>query len=376
MEFRKWATLAEAQTGKSITVQLREITKLNKTGGQCGVTDYYQFKLYDDSYLKGRGREDFLGWRLEEEFSRSLNPRYAVLPAWDKMTFAVTAYASGLPVAPTVACFHPANNISEIFGAHLKTVDEVREYLRTPSVYPLFGKPAFSQGGHGALHLAGINDGLDQLVLLDGKTIPLDKFLYRLTEAVDQRFHKPLCGYLFQKPLRQANEVLALTNWPAICSVRIVCLNHLGYVTPIRAVLKMAVPPNHTDNFSHGGSGNIAANIDLATGEIGIALDRLWPGAEIYSAFPGAGASLNGFMVPGWDELLSICDRAGRVYPLMKIHHWDFAITNDGPKIMELNDIGGSWVVQMHGHGLLTSDTREFLKTHVDKKTHSWVTRL
>jgi len=60
---------------------------LRRTGGQCGISDYYRLKLYDDSYLTGRGRDDFLGWKLHTEFSLALNPRVAGLPAWDKSVF-------------------------------------------------------------------------------------------------------------------------------------------------------------------------------------------------------------------------------------------------------------------------------------------------
>src|SRR3990172_668591 len=94
-EYREWATLAQQQTGKSFLTQLREIQALRHTGGQCGISDYYGYKLYDDTYQKGRGAQDFLGWRLQQQFSLALNPRNAVLPAWDKFAFMVIAGSAG-----------------------------------------------------------------------------------------------------------------------------------------------------------------------------------------------------------------------------------------------------------------------------------------
>jgi hypothetical protein len=57
----------------------------------------------------------------------------------------------------------------------------------------------------------------------------------------------------------------------------------------------------------------------------------------------------------------------------MKIHHWDFALTSEGPMILELNDMGGTEIAQVHGHGLLTQETREFLKRYANTQTHPWI---
>ena len=260
-EYRAWATQAQAQTGKSWLTQLGEIRALKAMGGQCGVSDYYWYKLYDDDYLLGRGRADFLGWRAQARFSLALNPRNAVLPAWDKGVFMLMATAAGLPVAPVRACFHPAKRISDALGRHLQTPQETGAYLRDPSVYPLFGKPGYSQQGYGSAYLAGYDETSDTLRLLNGKAMSVDAFLTRLREPVDHRYHRPECGYLFQQPFTLAPELQAFTNWPAICGVRVVCLNGPDGAFPIRAVWKIATPPNHVDNFSLGKHGNLLANI-------------------------------------------------------------------------------------------------------------------
>lgn len=376
LEYRNWATLAKAQTGKSVATQAREIYELKKLGGHCGISDYYWHKLYDDSYLKGRGREDFIGWRLLQELSLSLNPRYAVLPAWDKINFSLIADAAGLPIAPTDACFHQGKEISGIFGHHLRTLDMAREFLRNPSVYPLFGKPVYSQGGYGTAYLKGFAKEEDELVLLDGDRLPLESFLKRLLETVDHRYHKPECGYLFQRPLTSSPDIQALTNWSAVCSVRIICLNHQGNVSPIRAALKIALPPNHTDNFGMGDHGNLLANVDIATGKIDTPIGGFWPDTEVFQNHPTTGVALEGFQVPAWKTILEYCEEAGKIFPLMKIHHWDFAITDQGPKMMELNDLGGTQIAQMHGHGLLTQEVRTFLKQHANQQQHPWVNSL
>jgi Sugar-transfer associated ATP-grasp len=375
-EYREWAALAQQQTGKGLLTQLQEIMDLKGFGGQCGITDYYWHKLYDDGYLKGRGRQDFLGWRLLQEFSLALNPRYSVLPAWDKIAFVQLADAARLPIAPGMACFHRASSIAPALGLHLKSREAVGAFLRDPSIYPLFGKPAFSQGGYGTAYLAGLDTPADSLVMLDGKTMRVDDFLNRLEVTVDHRYHKPQCGFLFQKPLNLAPEIAAISHWSAICSVRVICLNGPEGVTPIRAAWKIAVQPNHTDNFGMGDHGNLLADVDLKTGQVRTTIGGFWPQTQVLLKHPVSGLVLEGFQLPGWQRVLEVCRLGGPVFPLMKIHHWDFALTDQGPVIMELNDLGGTQIAQMHGHGVLTLETREFLKRHANRQAHPWIKKL
>lgn len=375
-EYQEWAARATQQTGKSLVTQLREIKSLKAAGGQCGVTDYYWYKLYDDDYLLGRGRLDFLGWRLQPAFSLALNSRSAVLPAWDKYVFMLMASSAGIPVAPIRACYHRSARIAEALGRHLKSRDDVATFLRDPSIYPLFAKPAYSQQGYGSAYLAGYDAATNRLNLLGGAPLLLDDFLTRLDQSVDPRYHRPECGYLFQESLTLAPEIRAVTNWPAICGVRIICLNGPEGAKPIRAVWKIATPPNHVDNFSLGKNGNLLADIDLATGAVSKVIDGFWPKTRILASHPNSGQPLDGFRLPGWDRVLDACKRGGEAFPLMKIHHWDFALTDRGPLVLELNDVGATEMVQVHGRGLLTPETRDFLKRHADAKAHPWVSAL
>ncbi|NWG31230.1 MAG: hypothetical protein HXY29_07025 [Rhodocyclaceae bacterium] len=375
-EFRQWASVAKSQTGKDWLTQAREIWALKHAGGRCGVTDYYWFRLYDESYLRGRGAKDFLGWRLQDPFNFALNPRHAVLPAWDKLVFHQLASAAGLPVAPLKAVYHPGARLPAEFGVHLRTAAEVEAYLRCQSHFPLFAKPAFSQQGVGVLYLTGYDRGQDSLLLAEGGSMLLSEFMKRVVGSVDRRYHKPECGFLFQEPLRLAPEIERLTGWPAICGVRIVCLNGPDCVVPIGGAWKIAVAPNVMDNFHMGAYGNLVAEIDLTSGEVGRVADGLGPSAGIGEIHPRTGRHLSGFRLPDWPELLRMCRLAGPVFPLMKVHHWDFALTDRGPVILELNDMGGTQIVQLFGQGLLTEFTRDFLKRYADRAGHPWINDL
>lgn len=375
-EYREWARLAREQTGKSLLIQAREILALRRAGGQCGITDYYWFRLYDADHLCGHA-EDFLGWRLQDSFNFALNPRHVVLPAWDKLVFHQLATAAGLPVVPLKAVYHPGPRLSlPGLVQHLRTAAEVEAYLRCRENYPLFAKPAYSQQGVGVLHLCDYDRAQDSLLRVDGSRLPVTDFVKRVFESVDRRYHKPECGFLFQEPLRLAPEIERLTGWPAICGVRIVCLNGPAGVVPIGAAWKIAVPPNHVDNFHMGSYGNLVAEVDLESGEIGRMIDGLGPGAHLLDTHPRTGLRLSGLRLPGWTQLLRVCREAGPVFPLMKVHHWDFALSDRGPVILELNDMGGTQIVQLFGRGLLSEVTRDFLRQHVDRKVHPWINHL
>ncbi len=375
-EYRAWVRLAEAQTGKGLLTQAREIRALKRAGGRCGVTDYYWFRLYDAAYQRGRGAPDFLGWRLQDPFNFSLNPRHAVLPAWDKRVFHQLASAAGLPVVPLKATFYPGGRLPEEFGRLLRNVGEAAAFLRQPESYPLFAKPAHSQQGVGALHLSAYDPAADDILLADGGRLAVNDFVPRLVRSVDPRYHRPECGFLFQEALRLPPEIEDITGWPAICGVRIVCLNDATGVRPIGAAWKIAVAPNRVDNFHMGAFGNLVAGVDLATGAVDGVVDGFWPGANLLDRHPQTGRPFAGFRLPGWQRLLRVCQDAGAVFPLMKVHHWDFALTDRGPVLLELNDMGGAQIAQLHGRGLLTETTREFLKRHADRRAHPWVDAL
>lgn len=370
------ARLVQKETGKSLLQQLSDIRQLGRYPGQCGVSDYYELRLYCDDYLSGNGREDFIGWRLENDFSLSLNPRHAVLPAWDKHVFTQLADGAGLPTIPTVACLHPARTIPGIFGKHLKSRSDVQTFLSDPDNYPLFGKPAFSQQGIGAYYLAGYTADSRMVLLKSGEEIYIDSFIDRLFAPIDPQYHRPESGYLFQRPLEMHGALQQLTGTDTICSLRVVCLNGHDGAFPIAAIWKIAVPPNSVDNFSRGKYGNQVADVDLQTGKIGPLIGQFWPGAQLQEIHPVSKLPVSNTLLPHWADVLNVCREAGKVFPLMKIHHWDIAITPTGPRILELNDQGALAFLQLYGKGLLGPEVRSFIKSNTSSRKFPWVARL
>jgi hypothetical protein len=282
----------------------------------------------------------------------------------------------GLPIVPTVATFKASSRLPAIFGKHLRNTADAAAFLRDPNIYPLFGKPAYSQQGYGSAYLERYEQDSDCLVLLDGRSIAVDQFLTWLEKPVDHRYHKPECGFLFQQPLKLCQRIEQLTGWTAICGARVICLNGPDESTPLRAIWKIAVPPNHVDNFSLGKYGNLLADIDPATGAISRVLGGLWPETRLLTDHPVSGLPFKDFQLPDWHVVLDACKAMGELIPLMRIQHIDFAFTDQGPRILEINDIGGTEIAQLHGHGLLTKRMSVFLKAYGNRTSHPWINSL
>lgn len=370
------AKQAQLLTGKPLITQLKEIRQLRTYAGQCGMSDYYQFCLYDDHYIGTGSRKDYIGWRIANDFSKALNPRHVVLPAWDKCVFTQLADAAGLPTIQTKACFHSNNSISTIFGEHLKNESDAKKFLMNNDNYPLFGKPAYSQQGIGACYLKSYNELTQQINFIGKPDENIDTFIKQLLIPISTQYHKPECGFLFQVPLQMPPELIAFTQWPALSSLRVICLNSTAGSFPIRAIWKVSIPPNNLDNFSKGAHGNLMANVDIQSGEISRLVDNMWPKANVHEYHPFSKKAVKGFVLPQWSQVLKICQQAGKTFPLMKIHHWDIALTNNGPKILELNDLGGIEIAQIHGQGLLANGAREFLKKFGNSHSYPWINQL
>lgn len=103
----------------------------------------------------------------------------------------------------------------------------------------------------------------------------------------------------------------------------------------VQAVLKMGRHNAITDNFSGGGRYTFLDNDGVA----------LYPATnsdgEIYEVHPQSGTDIVGFKVPFIKEAFKMVVKASAVTPGMKYIGWDVAVTEDGPVIVEGNNIPG-----------------------------------
>jgi hypothetical protein len=363
--------------GKSLPRQIAEIARIKRLNPTLGVSDYYWYRLYDAAFTSSTRAQDYLGWRVEDDVSQALNPRNLMMPAWDKFTFALYAKAYGLPIPKLHALFKPGSPLaSDCDVEPLTTPDALSSWLRRRREWPLFAKPSCSRQSVGCYHFIGYDASADALFTSRGAKVPVPQFVAEVRDDSARPFFKSAMGYLFQEVLRPHTAIAELLGSKAISGVRIVLIQDAQGIEFVTAVWKMATGDNELDMFHGGDSGTFLANVDVATGEVGMTLDGWWPRAKLVDQIPASGRALDHFVLPCWNEVIALCRRAAGAFPLMRIQHWDVAITDRGPYLLEVNDFGALQVLQLFGKGLLTDRLRDLLRTSDDAATFPWIARL
>lgn len=107
------------------------------------------------------------------------------------------------------------------------------------------------------------------------------------------------------------------------------------------ASLRLGNHAKVVDNLHDGG---MMAPINMETGVVSYsACDEL--GYE-YEKHPMTGATIRGFEVPYWNEILDMCVKAAKITPEIRYSGWDVAITENGPLFIEANHLPAYQLIQ------------------------------
>lgn len=261
----------------------------------------------------------------------------------DKLAFARQCEAHQLPTVPVIAAVENGK-VNWLAGDRLPAAD-------------LFIKPISGRGGKGA-------DRWDYAapdVFRNGAGAMLDgqQLLDRL------RSRSEVARQLVQIRLTNCAELRDLNN-EALSTVRILtCLDEHGRAEAIAAVMRMATGKNNVvDNFHAGG---IAAAVDLRSGRLGLA-SNLGMNARLgwIDRHPDSGAQIAGRVVPQWERLRELAERAHLAFPERVVIGWDIAPTDSGPVIVEGNAAPDLDIVQrIPRRGLADSRLSELLAYHL-----------
>ncbi|MCL4745395.1 MAG: hypothetical protein KJZ83_08265, partial [Burkholderiaceae bacterium] len=140
----------------------------------------------------------------------------------------------------------------------------------------------------------------------------------------------------------------------------------------VKAGWKLAGGDSDTDRFDKEHPASLIADVSIADGTLGLASSMR--GRETH--VPRTGAQLHGFLLPDWHEARELCAQAATMFPMLRIQHWDVALTDHGPVLLEVNDIGAIGWLQVFGSGILTPRLKALLRTHADPAKYRWVERL
>jgi hypothetical protein len=168
-------------------------------------------------------------------------------------------------------------------------------------------------------------------------------------------------GYLFQEVLRPHPLVAELLGNQAISSARIVVAQDEAGPTVAATALKIVTGNDQAGRFCCGSTGNLVGHIDRETGRLSRVVEGFGPRAKVHSQSPDTGRPFTDFVMPDWPQVVALCLRAATALPLLRIQHWDVAITNRGPVILGLRDVAPIGFLQINGAGLLTDKIRRLL---------------
>lgn len=335
---------AKAQSGKPKWRQLIDLIRLFFGRGKLGPSEYFDYRLFESNHAADISQHSFAGYKVSSKVDKQWNSYTSWIVTGDKLLFYSALHGFGLPHPELYAVTHP-------FGRHcglaqcFSDAESLAHFLRGEIHYPFFSKPIFGSFGGGAYFVGGYDADTDDLLLAKGDRMPVPAYCKEMLEPTKRR-NKSLSGNIIQEALQPHSEIQRVCG-PNISGVRVVLVLEDTKPKIIAAVWKITTGDNYVDNFSEGKFGNMLGNVDVSTGEViriqrGIGLNM-----TENVAHPDTGAALQGFVLPDWQNLTEICLAAATIAPELKFQHWDVALTNSGPVLLELNVHGSLDLVQL-----------------------------
>ncbi len=245
----------------------------------------------------------------------------------DKRAFHAWCAEHDLPSVPTLMEFEEGR-VRWTSGAALPPAD-------------LFSKLSNSWGGNGACRWT--YDGAGGYVGSDGAARDAETLVGELART-SAEVGRPV---LLQRWIRNAASDARLTPG-ALCTARITTVRSpRGDIELLPALYRMPTGTAVVDNFAVGG---LAAPIDLTTGRLGKAVKkdiRLLPTPT--ERHPDTGARIEGHQLAHWADAVSLVLRAHAAidWKGVPIVGWDVALLDDGPVLLEGNNVPCSTGMQM-----------------------------
>lgn len=337
--------------------QLVECARLARGPGRIGPGDYFNYRLFDPA-LAFEEKRRFAGWRAEARLD-ALNDRRWCGLALDKVLIYALLGEQGLPIPDTRAILCRGAERALTGARALAGTTALKSWLAEPAHYPFFSKPAasgFARGTFCARRL--LPDGRIELAGAPPKTI--EAFCAALPD-------QEKLGYLFQTPLRTDARLVDTLGAP-LSSLRVMVLADEKTAPRIhRAFWKLATGANISDNYNGGRTGNLAAALELTSGRIMRVINGTGLALREIERHPDTGERLAGLAVPDWPAVRSLVLRAALLLPKLRFQHWDVALTDAGPVLLEVNLFGtqgGELSQLLEQRGLIDDDMQSMLQRH------------
>jgi len=292
-----------------------------------GPRNYSLFQLRD------RPESDWDSYVVEfssfKQSLASLSPPSVHVIADDKVLFYKFCRDRELPTIPIICVVESANGPNYSGVPRVVDIEGWRSAL-SKHRGGLFLKPVDGVFGEGAFTIQDIGGRYE----FGGQTGSLDDaFRYVADRLGSTR------GYLVQPQVKCHSALAAITS-RGLSTIRAVTCMSQGSAKLLYAIMRITVGQNITDNFHYGSTGNLIAAIDLESGQLASAVGSLrpdWPVIAEFTHHPDTGKKIEGSVVAGWEETVTLVLRAQQALPELRATGWDVGITEDGPLLVETN---------------------------------------
>jgi hypothetical protein len=341
---------AARSSGRSPLALVSEILSLRRGPGRLGISEYFDFRLYEND-LDMAEKLEFCGYRGQAVLEDILVDVYSKFLALDKLTFYTLMQGYGFPVPAMPALYCQAPRPCP--GRRLDTPEALAAFIASDAVFPIYLKPSFGAYGRGNTRVVSHADGL--LTLGDGTRVEIMEFCRSLEDRSGM-------GWLVQEALSAHPEIARICG-DRVSSLRVHPFIGREDVSIHRVVWKVNLGTLDSDNFVHGTSGNMLADVDLHTGEVVRVIAGVGPDQRELRSHPVSGEPLLGFRLPGFHEALDYVRRGAMAFPGFLCQGWDVALCERGPVMLEANWFGDVDLPQQSMRkGFLDAAFRELLK--------------
>lgn len=318
---------ARAVTGRSLADLVTEILRLRAGPGRLGVSEYFDYRLYLDDLTADEKRE-FCGYRAQAVLEDILVDTYSKFLSLDKLTFHHLMRGYGYPTPTVHAVYSSAPRTWT--GATLHGPAELAGFLASRTDWPMYVKPCYGGFGRGNTSIAGRSG--TSLVLGNGSTVELDEFCKSIQDPSG-------LGWMVQEAL-QPHPSIARVCGERVSGIRVHPFIGRSGVAIHRVLWKINVGTHDSDNFVHGTSGNMLADIDVDTGRVRRVIAGVGFEQREVQAHPISGEPLIGFELPWFHDAIDLVRRAASAFPGFLCQGWDVALCGRGPVLLEVNWFG------------------------------------
>ena len=336
---------------RSLHSLLREILALRVGQGKLGISEYFDFRLYEDD-LSESEKAMFLGRRGQEILYEMACDEFSTFLGYDKLSQYLILTRLNLPMPELKALYAPHTHRACPVQV-IRSEDQWSSFLAKNESYPLYLKPCHGNYGRGNAGIKSFRNG--ELETTRGETLSLTSFVERLSD------HSGL-GWLVQSTLRPHPKIREVCG-DQISGLRIYTVQTENGPVVHRAVWKINVGGRISDNFEHGASGNMLGAVDLDSGVVTRVVTKVGFDQQVNPLHPVTGAELVGFILPGWDLVKTLALQATGAFPGLIAQGWDIALSDVGPVLLEVN-LGGDVDLSQHVHrrGFLDRDYQRHLE--------------